>query len=152
MPYVAGSILLIVLDQLIKYFTVKNILPFGEVPFIKGVVSFTFIKNTGAAWGMFAGARWFFAAITVAVLFFLSFYIVKKKIKSPLFNTSMMLIFAGAIGNFIDRLFKGGAVVDMIELKFIKFPVFNFADCCIVIGAVLLCVYILFSTSDTNGE
>ena len=56
---------------------------------------------------------------------------------------STSLIVAGGIGNLIDRIFRG-FVVDMIEVTFINYPVFNFADICVVIGAILFCAYVLF--------
>ncbi|MBR5506698.1 MAG: signal peptidase II [Clostridia bacterium] len=63
---------------------------------------------------------------------------------------SVMLINAGAIGNLFDRIFRG-YVVDMIEVTFIEYPVFNFADCCIVIGCILLCVYVAFFDKDEKN-
>ena len=65
---------------------------------------------------------------------------------------SCALINAGAIGNFLDRIFRG-YVVDMIELTFIDYPVFNFADCCVVVGAILMCVYVIFvEEKDKNSR
>lgn len=151
MIFAAGSILLIIIDQVIKYLTVNIIGLYEEIPVIKGIFSLTYIQNTGAAWGILAGNNWLLTIFTVLILVALTVYIVKKRCKSILFNSSVMLIYAGAIGNLIDRIFRNGAVVDMIEVKFISFPVFNFADCCIVVGAVLLCVYILFFT-ENSGE
>ncbi|MBE7038105.1 MAG: signal peptidase II [Ruminococcaceae bacterium] len=144
MFYLFLTLALILIDQTTKILTINNI-PFEEsIGIIPGLLSFSYIKNPGAAWGMFAGGRWFFIIFTALVLILLTFVIIKTKSKNKIFNFSVSLVFAGAIGNFIDRVFRGGMVVDMIKLDFINFPVFNFADCCVVIGAVLLCVYILF--------
>lgn len=144
MLYVILSVVLVIADQLTKALTVKNI-PFEEsINVISGILSFTYIKNTGAAWGIFSGRRYFFIIFTALVLIALTFVIIKKRTANKVFNLAISLIYAGAIGNFLDRIFRHGNVVDMIKLDFINYPVFNFADCCVVIGAVLLCVYIVF--------
>ena len=57
---------------------------------------------------------------------------------------SLILIVAGAIGNFIDRVFRGGYVVDFLYFKLINFPVFNVADCYVVVGTILLAILLLF--------
>ena len=154
MIYLILTLLLILTDQITKVFTIKYI-PFeGSVGFIPGLLSFSYIKNPGAAWGIFAGGRWFFIVFTALVLIILTFVIIKSKSKNRIFNISTSLVFAGAIGNFIDRVFRGGMVVDMNKLDFMSFPVFNFADCCVVVGALLLCIYILFyfDKEKDNGE
>ena len=144
MLYVILSVVLVIADQLTKALTVKNI-PFEEsINVISGILSFTYIKNSGAAWGIFSGGRYFFIIFTALVLIALTFVIIKKRTANKIFNLAISLIYAGAIGNFLDRIFRHGNVVDMIKLDFINYPVFNFADCCVVIGAVLLCVYIVF--------
>lgn len=144
MLYVILSAALVLIDQITKILTVKNI-PFEEsINVISGVLSLTYIKNTGAAWGIFAGARYFFIIFTAIVLVVLTYIIIKKRTSNKIFNFSISLIYAGAIGNFIDRIFRRGSVVDMIKLDFINYPVFNFADCCVVVGAILICIYIIF--------
>lgn len=144
MLYVILSVVLVIADQLTKALTVKNI-PFEEsINVISGILSFTYIKNSGAAWGIFSGGRYFFIIFTALVLIALTFVIIKKRTANKIFNLAISLIYAGAIGNFLDRIFRHGNVVDMIKLDFINYPVFNFADCCVVIGAVLLCAYIVF--------
>jgi signal peptidase II len=74
------------------------------------------------------------------------------KIKSKTYSIGFGLILAGAIGNFVDRI-AFGYVRDFIMFDFWKtFPIFNFADCCIVIGCILVCVYFLFLSSDNKSE
>ena len=63
----------------------------------------------------------------------------------------LFVLIAGAVGNLIDRIFRG-FVVDMIELTFINYPVFNFADCCVVIGSFLFCIYILKYDSKAENK
>ncbi len=143
MLYVILSALLVIADQIIKFFTVKYLAPIGNLDVIKNILSFTYVENRGAAFGILQDGRWFFVALTLVILIALSVYIGKNPKKGMLFNISATMIYAGAIGNFIDRLFKG-YVVDMIRVTFIDFPVFNFADCLIVVGVILLYIYILF--------
>ena len=94
--------------------------------------------------GHFFGQTVLFIIFTALVLIALTFVIIKKRTPNKIFNFAISLIYAGAVGNFLDRIFRHGSVVDMIKLDFINYPVFNFADCCVVVGAVLLCVYIVF--------
>ena len=155
MFYIIGAVLLIFIDQLTKFLVVENISLHSEIPLIKNVISLSYIQNTGAAWGIFSNGTLFLTIFTIVILILGGFYIYKNKIKDIWFNISMMLIFAGAIGNLIDRFFRNGAVVDMIKTDFIEFPVFNFADCCVVIGAICLSVFILFRYDDKetlNGQ
>ncbi len=140
------SIALIVIDRLTKWLTVTQLKPIDNVDLIKNVLSLTYVENRGAAFGILRDARWVFIVVTIAVLIGLGVYICKKKPKSVLFKWSSALIFAGAVGNLIDRIALG-YVVDMIRVHFFDFPVFNFADCCVVIGTALLCLYILITES-----
>ena len=119
MLYVILSVVLVIADQLTKALTVKNI-PFEEsINVISGILSFTYIKNSGAAWGIFSGGRYFFIIFTALVLIALTFVIIKKRTANKIFNLAISLIYAGAIGNFLDRIFRHGNVVDMIKLDFI---------------------------------
>lgn len=120
MLYVILSVVLVIADQLTKALTVKNI-PFEEsINVISGILSFTYIKNSGAAWGIFSGGRYFFIIFTALVLIALTFVIIKKRTANKIFNLAISLIYAGAIGNFLDRIFRHGNVVDMIKLDFYK--------------------------------
>ena len=143
MLYIMLSVLLVIADQIIKFFTVKYLAPSGSVVILKNILSLTYVENRGAAFGILQDGRWFFIIVTIVILSVLTYYLKRHQGRGRLFNFSISLIYAGAIGNFIDRLFKG-YVVDMIHATFIDFPVFNFADSLIVVGVILLYVYILF--------
>lgn len=142
--YSAVFLLIIALDQITKllsttYFKlgeVKNIIPH--------VLSFTYIRNEGAAFGILQGARVFFIIITVVVLLGAAFYIIKARPQALLEKWALCFILGGALGNFIDRAFLG-YVRDFILVEFIDFPVFNIADCFVCVGAGL---YILYALSD----
>ena len=76
-------------------------------------------------------------------------YVIIKKPKHTLQRTALMLIFSGALGNAIDRIFRG-YVIDFIETAFISFPVFNIADIAITVGAALLIIYVIFFDKENS--
>ena len=127
-------------DQITKYLTVANIALYQDVEFIPGILGFTYVQNTGAAFSSFEGQQWLFAVIflvfTVAILY--------EYFKKPLAFTKferwcIAAIYGGGVGNMLDR-FRYGYVVDMIETKFIRFPVFNVADCFITCGCIAMLI------------
>ncbi len=144
-------ILLTAADQLIKFLTVKFIKPVGSMEIIKNILSLTYVENRGAAFGIMQNSRWFFITLTIVLSAVMAYFLFFKKNESKLFNLSLTLILSGAVGNLIDRVFLG-YVVDMFEVTFINYPVFNFADCCVVIGAVLFCVYVMFIYKEPEKE
>lgn len=141
--YYVFAIILIVIDQLSKWFIVQNFELYGEKVLIPGVFSLFYIQNKGAAWGIFEGRMVFFYIITILVVGYLIYTFHKYEIKSKLVGCSFSLILAGAIGNFIDRLLNG-YVVDMFRLDFINFPIFNVADVCLTVGVILMVIQVLF--------
>ena len=117
--------------------------PGQTVGFINGFLDFTFIHNDGGAWGMLGGYRWLLLVTTALIMALLVVLIVRNKLKSKLLFWAGCLIISGSLGNMIDRIFNGGEVVDFLEFKFIDFPIFNIADCAVVIGAGLLILYFI---------
>lgn len=131
------ALLVLIIDQLSKIYAAQ-VLSKGALVLIPGVLELTYLKNTGAAWGMFQGARIPFILLTVAFLVLcLWFYKKKRSELTKLSRIILFLIFSGALGNLIDRVALG-YVRDMIYFSLINFPVFNVADSAIVIGAILL--------------
>ena len=134
----------VALDQYTKYLTVLHIAPYADVEFIPGFLGFTFVKNTGAAFSSFEGQQWLFALIfavfTAAVLWE---YFKKPMPFTTLERSCIAAIYAGGLGNMIDRV-RLGYVVDMIEVEFIRFPVFNVADCFITCGCIAMMVSLVF--------
>lgn len=151
MIYLILTIGLILIDQITKIITLKQLAPIGSVTIIENILSFTYVENRGAAFGIMQNSRIFFLIFTVILIGAIIYYTIKTKQNSKFYLISTSLIIAGGIGNFIDRLFRG-YVVDMIEVTFISYPVFNFADICIVIGAILFCVYMLFSKPENTEK
>ena len=144
-------ILLVVIDQITKLLTLSHIKPVGTMEIVKNILSFTYVENRGAAFGILQDARWVFIAVTVVIIALFIAYTLKKKPESKLYYVAASLITSGGIGNLIDRMFRG-FVVDMIEVKFIDYPVFNFADCCVVVGSILLCLFILIIDTKTEKK
>ena len=139
--FAAGAV---ALDQWTKALTVANIPLYAEIPFLDGLFHFTYIQNTGAAFSSFRGQQWLFALIFVVFTGFLIWEMGKNTMGfKPFERWCIAAIWAGGLGNMIDRV-RLGYVVDMIELEFIRFPVFNVADCFITCGCVLLIAHLVF--------
>jgi signal peptidase II len=136
-------VLLVFLDQLVKYLVKTNIPLGSSVPFLPGILGLTHIHNTGAAFSMLSGARWFFVILTVSFVIFGMWVLLTGRLRHPLGKWSWVLVLAGAIGNLIDRCLYG-YVVDMFEVQFMHFAIFNVADIFVVVGGILFCIYYLF--------
>lgn len=138
---VVTGVILLVADQLTKYIVVHT-LPLGaSADFIPGFMGFWHIHNKGGAWGFLEGYTWILLSVTIIVMIICFAMILKHGVKNKLLFWAITLVLSGGIGNLIDRVFNSGEVVDFLHLEFIDFPVFNVADCSIVIGAGLLVVY-----------
>ena len=136
---------IVALDQYTKYLTVANI-GLGELkPALEGLFSFTYVQNTGAAWSSFQGQQWLFALIFAVFAGFIIWEFPKKRMG---FRTverwCIVAVFAGGLGNMIDRM-RLGYVVDMIHLDFMDFPVFNVADSFICCGCFALIILLFFN-------
>ncbi|MDE5649059.1 MAG: signal peptidase II [Oscillospiraceae bacterium] len=143
----SATVLLTGIDQLIKYWAVENLQGQPSREFIKigktKILDLTYLENDGAVFGSFSGMRWVLLGITFALMIFCIYYLIKHK-KEILTVISTTLIISGGLGNIIDRLFRGGLVVDYLDVQLFDFAIFNFADCCVVVGVVLLLIQILF--------
>lgn len=136
-------VLLTALDQITKLWAVKSLRPFGEIPIIEGVFNLRYVENTGAAFSILQGKTFLLTVIPIVACVFMVYILLTKKINSRLGSWGITLIFSGALGNLIDRIFRG-AVVDMFDFELINFPVFNVADICVTVGAVLFFIYAIF--------
>ena len=134
----------VVLDQLSKVWVVENIALFEKVPVLDGLFHLTYVQNTGAAFSSFQGMRWLFLVIFVVFTAAIVWEFWKKRMPFTTFERwCIAAIFAGGLGNMIDRV-RLGYVVDMIAVEFIEFPVFNVADCFITCGCILLMLHLVF--------
>lgn len=137
--FIMAAIVLMILDQLSKWWTVTHI-ELGQVkPFIPGLVSLTYLQNRGAAFSILQNQQWFFTIITVLVIGYAIYYVLKHPKASFWLQLSLLLIISGGLGNFIDRL-RLSYVVDMIHLDVINFAIFNVADSYLTIGVLLLVI------------
>lgn len=134
--------ILTVIDQIIKYVVDIYLKPAGMAGFIPGV-RLNYLENTGAAFGSLTGNTKLLSVITAVVLAALIIALGKKFFGSNILHWSIVLITAGGIGNLIDRVFRG-YVIDYFEFTFFKFPVFNFADCLVTVGAAMAIVYLIY--------
>ena len=145
--WIIGS--LILFDQLVKSYVVKNI-ALGEIKsWIPNLVSLTYLQNRGAAFSMLQDQQWFFAVITLVVMVGAIWYLHKHIEDSSWTVFGLILIIAGGLGNFIDRISQG-FVVDMFHLDFVNFAIFNVADSYLTVGVVVLLLAML--KEEMNGN
>jgi signal peptidase II len=139
--------IVVILDQLVKFIVVKNLAIGGSVTVIDKFFSIYHIGNTGAAWSILDGQRILFIIISSTACIAIAVFLFKAKHK--LLKLCLSLIFAGAVGNLIDRVLKG-SVTDFLRFDFgsYMFPVFNVADMAVVIGSALLMYYMFFIYKD----
>lgn len=153
LPAIISFVILVILDQITKYIVVHNMELNDSIPLIKGIFEIHYIRNPGAAWGIFANKQILFYICTVVVFIFgVWFYI--RCAKTALFKdiqALIVLILSGAAGNFIDRI-RFQYVIDFLYFKLIDFPVFNVADCYVTIGFVCLIVLIFFKYKEEDFE
>lgn len=152
MPFISLIVgaMLVIIDQIIKYFVSAYLQPVGSVSVIDNLFSLTYVENKGVAFGMFSDMRWIFVALTAIMLAMIIFYMFKKRPKGKFFYICAALIIGGGVGNLIDRIFYG-YVIDYLSLSFFP-PVCNFADYCITAGTIMLVIYLLFFSDILDGS
>lgn len=135
---------IIAVDQISKAIVAANMQIGESVTAIPYLFNFYYIRNTGAAFGLFEGQRWLFIIITVIAMGLFGFLMYKMRDQGKMIKISIALIMAGALGNFIDRVALE-YVRDFIQFAFWEaFPIFNIADCALVIGVVLFAIGAIF--------
>ena len=137
------AIAIIIIDQLIKCAVIGNMNLYDTIPIIENALHITYVLNDGAAFSMLSGQAWILCGVTTALVIAIIVYFLKKTTTHIPTLWMLGLIIGGGIGNLIDRFFRGdtifyGKVVDYIDFRLINFAVFNFADCCVVIGVFAL--------------
>lgn len=138
-------VVILAADQISKYLIQLYLSPTGaSLPLIDGVFHLTNVHNIGAAWGMLEGFRWLFISLTLIVGGVIVYVLIRCHKKLTIFSRiTLALLFAGAIGNLIDRIILG-YVRDFFDFCLINFPVFNVADSSLSVGCVLLVIDALF--------
>jgi signal peptidase II len=139
---------IVVLDQVVKRVVVAKLSPGASINVLGSFVRFTRTSNTGGAFGLMRGrSAWF---VVVSVLASAAIVVFSRRLARtrPIEQAAFTLILGGAVGNLIDRV-RLGAVVDFIDIggSAYRWPAFNVADSCIVIGVTLLAVSLVFLRS-----
>ena len=141
--YAAALLVMIVGDQALKGWTVSH-LELGEsTPFIPAIMQLTRVHNYGAAWSSLSGKTVLLIAVTAVMMIAVAVLLIRCVVRHPLGVAACLLILGGGIGNIIDRI-RLGYVVDMFDLLLFEYPVFNLADCFVVVGAIAGAVYYLW--------
>lgn len=143
MLYIILTIVLIVIDQLVKYLVRVNIPLGGHVSFLPHVLELTYVRNTGAAFSILAQHTWVLTLISLVVVIAMAIALWKKVLCHPLGVIPAVMVLAGGAGNLIDRVLFG-YVTDMFSTLFMNFAVFNVADICITVGGLWLVLYVIF--------
>lgn len=160
MIYAILAAALVAVDQIVKYLVMTTIPAGGHVPLIPYILELTYVTNTGAAFSIFSEHTWALALVSLVMSLVLALALWKNLFRHPFGKLALTLLLAGAVGNLIDRAFRG-FVVDMFNVLFMRFAVFNVADICVVVGGILAGVYYIFlmdklepreETPDDNAE
>ena len=135
-------------DQLIKLWAIRNLMEQPERTFLKlgsfDWMHLRYLENRGAAFSMLSGSRGFLIVFPI-IMITACFYILHRKGRHHRYlYPALTLIAAGGLGNLIDRIFRGGAVVDYFDFQLCNFAVFNFADVCVTVGVIIMIFGILF--------
>ena len=130
-----GAAVLVVIDQLIKHWATAALLPVGNMDLLPGIVELRYCLNDGMAFSMLAGKQTLLIGMTSVMLVVVAAMLFTRKM-SVWERISWTLILGGGVGNLIDRVLNG-VVVDYINLLFMQFAVFNFADICVCVGVGL---------------
>ncbi len=145
--YAILFVILVAIDQVTKYMAIINLKGKNEIVIIDKWLHFTYVENSGAAFGIFQNATILFTILTIIIVFGIMWYMLKESNNIGIFlKFSLVMIMAGAIGNLIDRI-RLGYVVDFIYSPLgglYNFPVFNFADIYVTCSAICLIIYLLF--------
>jgi signal peptidase II len=135
----ADQIIKLIVDSTLAVGEIVEVIKFGDFK----LFSLNHVRNSGAAWSMMQGKTWFLVGVPLIICGLGIYYIYKRREHSRLELVSLSMLVAGGVGNLIDRI-RLHEVIDYIKFEPFNFPVFNFADICVVIGALLFAVYIIF--------
>lgn len=147
---VVGAALLVVADQLIKQWANAVLQPVGAITLLPGIVELRYYLNDGMAFSMLAGKQTLLIVMTSIMLVCVLALLLLRKM-NPWERVSWMLILGGGVGNLIDRVLNG-EVVDYINVLFMNFAVFNFADICITTGVIMLMLWVVYDSIKKDKE
>lgn len=146
-----AAVLLVLLDRVTKTWAVGALRGKDAIGIIPGALELTYVENRGMAFGLFQNRRWVFLVITVVVLAVVLYLYLRMSTarRYLLMRVSLLLLAAGAVGNFIDRLIQS-YVIDFIYFSLIDFPVFNVADIYVTVSGFLIAFLVLFIFRDAD--
>ena len=135
------ALVFLAIDQGIKMFLNSKMVVNQTSILVKNFLSITYVHNTGAAFSLFEGNRWLLVLIGIIAVVALIIYIGKLIDMNELDIFSYSLLIGGVLGNLVDRIFRG-YVIDYVSLNLFgyHFPIFNFADICIVVSVVIILI------------
>lgn len=149
------GIILVSADQLIKIWVTNSLKPVKVMDFIcfgdVEILGLRYCENTGAAFSSMSGKKWFLIVLVSVMLVGLLIFTVRYERKHPLFLVSSVMVMSGGVGNLIDRV-RLGYVIDYLDVKLFNFAVFNFADICVVLGAIFMLFYLFFIDRPDKGS
>jgi signal peptidase II len=160
----------ILLDQLTKFIIKKTMVLYDSIPLLGNFLQFTYIENSGMAFGIQIENRIVFTIISILATLIVAVYLFRLANENYLFKFSLSLILGGAIGNLIDRIVRG-RVVDFIDVEFFdislpqfdlwfihfpgyslsRWPIFNVADSAVTCGLILLTLVLFFQKDPVRG-
>ena len=145
--------LLLAVDQFTKYLAVVYLKDAPDIILIRDVLELSYLENRGSAFGMLQNQKFFILFVGFVFLILILFFLFKLPAEKKFITVHICLaaVIAGGIGNMIDR-FRLDYVVDFISFVLIHFPVFNFADCCIVVAVIGLFILFLFVFKEKDLE
>ncbi len=149
MLYLFLGICIVAVDAVTKLLAIRRLALIDTLPLWEGVFHLTYVENRGAAFGMMQGGRVFFVVISLIIIAAMFYMVRRYKNRSKLLDYGVVFIASGAVGNMIDRIFRG-FVVDFFDFCLIDYPVFNVADIFVCIGAGMLAIYIIFFEGKNN--
>ncbi|MGI6705355.1 MAG: signal peptidase II [Clostridia bacterium] len=143
----------LVLDQTTKYLSKSHLmqLPSRTIPILRDVFHLSYVENYGAAFGILQNGKVFLIAISFMIIGWITYYLFRHPDESLLLKISLSMVLGGAIGNLIDRI-RFGYVIDFLDFRLINYPVFNIADCSVVVGTILLSYYLLFVSGKNDHK
>ena len=142
---------LIAADQGLKYWTVTHLEAGESAAFLPGLMRLTRLHNTGAAWSSLSGKTALLIVVTAVLLIAVAVLLARGIVRHPLGVAGCLLVLGGGMGNIIDRIARG-YVVDMFDLELFRYPIFNLADCFVVVGVILGGVYYVFLYDKTDKK
>jgi len=137
----------VIVDQLVKWACLSLE---GSVTLIPKVLALTYAENTGMAFSLFSGRAWALGVVS-AMCILVGWLVLRKYRLGGLSRTAAMLMLGGAVGNMIDRVLRG-YVVDMFEVLFMDFAIFNVADAALTVGTVLMATSLLFRPKEWQDK